>query len=195
MNVSNSKIGVYVDNQNIRMNGGYGIKFDVLREFACRDNSEAVHLKAYVSYDVTRAQEDSFYKEKTGNFYSKLRDFGYKVCQKHVKWYVDESGNKFGKANSDLAAVMPAEENNPSKSGIEKCFSAKTFIPVLDNGRQVSNSFGMFSINKKDSTWHPNSVLPIRLFYEDLDGRKFKHNISLLIADDTGFAGSFWEPA
>jgi hypothetical protein len=95
----------------------------------------------------------------------------------------------------DLASVMLAEENNPLKSGIENCFSANTFIPILDNGRQVSNSFGMFSINKKNSTWRPNSVLPIRLFYEDLDGRKFNHNISLLIADDTGFAGTFWEPA
>ena len=35
-------------------------------------------------------------------FHEALRDFGYKVIVKPVKWYVNEDGKRFGKANSDL---------------------------------------------------------------------------------------------
>ena len=31
-----SRVGVYVDAENLRLNGGYGMRYDVLREFACR---------------------------------------------------------------------------------------------------------------------------------------------------------------
>ena len=55
---SNAKIGVYVDVANINRNGGYGMHYDVLREFACRDGAEAIRLNAYVSFDVERARED-----------------------------------------------------------------------------------------------------------------------------------------
>lgn len=84
------------------MNGGYGMQFDVLREFACHDDAEAVRLNAYVAYDYERAQNDPAYAEGQRNFHSSLRDFGYKVIQKHVKRYTDSEGNTVTKANSDL---------------------------------------------------------------------------------------------
>src|SRR5690554_3901868 len=91
---SNAKVGVYVDVANLVRNGGYGMRYEVLREFACRDGAELVRLNAYVSFDVDRASKDAPYKYKMTNFYTILRDFGYKVIEKPVKWYVDESGNR-----------------------------------------------------------------------------------------------------
>lgn len=99
---SNAKIGVYVDVANMMRNGGYGMQYDVLREFACRDGGEAIRLNAYVSYDRERGREDYAYRDKTFNYFSVLREFGYKVIQKEVKWYEDEEGNRYSKANSDL---------------------------------------------------------------------------------------------
>jgi uncharacterized LabA/DUF88 family protein len=99
---SYSRVGVYVDAENLRLNGGYGMRYDVLREFACRGEAEAVRLNVYIAYDENRAGKDQAYKGKINEFFLVLRDFGYKVNRKTVKWFTDESGNRFGKANADL---------------------------------------------------------------------------------------------
>lgn len=44
-----SRIGVFIDSANISMNGGRGMRFDVLREFAVRDGGEIARLNVYVS--------------------------------------------------------------------------------------------------------------------------------------------------
>ena len=101
-------VGVYIDVANLTRNGGYGMRYEVLREFACRGNAEPVRLNAYVTIDADRAEVDSAYREAQHGFYSLLRDFGYKVIQKNVKWYTDENGNRFGKANADLDLAVDA---------------------------------------------------------------------------------------
>lgn len=104
----NPRVGVYVDVAQLTRNGGYGMRYEVLREFACRGSAEPVRLNAYVSFDADRAENDSVYREAQHGFYSLLRDFGYKVIQKNVKWYTDENGNRFGKANADLDLAVDA---------------------------------------------------------------------------------------
>jgi len=103
-----TRVGVYIDVANLARNGGYRMRYDVLREFACRGNAEPVRLNAYVSFDADRSEKDSIYREGQFGFYSWLRDFGYKVIQKNVKWYTDETGNRFGKANADLDLAVDA---------------------------------------------------------------------------------------
>jgi uncharacterized LabA/DUF88 family protein len=102
------KVGVYVDVANIYNNGGQRMQYDVLREFACRDGAEAVRLNAYVTYDAYRADRDEDYRKGSSNFHSALRDLGYKVIVKEIRWYEDESGNRIGKANSDLDLAVDA---------------------------------------------------------------------------------------
>ncbi len=107
-NRSSARVGVYVDVANINRNGGYGMGYEVLREFACRDNAEALRLNAYVSFDAEKARREAYYNQRTNSFYSVLRDFGYKVIQKEVKWFVDEDGNRVAKANADLDLAVDA---------------------------------------------------------------------------------------
>ncbi|MGH9799644.1 MAG: NYN domain-containing protein [Blastocatellia bacterium] len=107
-NKSTARVGVYVDSANINRNGGYGMGYEILREFACRDQAEAVRLNAYVSYDAEKGRRDSYYYNRTNSFYSVLRDFGYKVIQKEVKWFTDEDGNRVAKANADLDLAVDA---------------------------------------------------------------------------------------
>jgi uncharacterized LabA/DUF88 family protein len=97
-----TSVGIYVDVANIALNGGYGMQFDVLREFACHDAAEPTRLNAYVAYDAERARNDPDYADGQRNFHSSLRDFGYKVIQKQVKRYIDSEGGVVTKANSDL---------------------------------------------------------------------------------------------
>ena len=96
------KIGVYVDVSNIAQNGGYGMHYDQLREYACRSHGVAMRLNAYIAYDDEKAKLNPEYKAKTENYHSMLREFGYKVIVKKVKWYMDENNVRLGKANADL---------------------------------------------------------------------------------------------
>lgn len=104
---SGIRAGVYVDVANITMNGGYGMQYDILREFACRDGAIPVRLNAYISYDPEREKTDRNYREAQLGFHDKLREQGYKVILKYMKWYADESG-RIGKANADLDLAVDA---------------------------------------------------------------------------------------
>ena len=99
---SHAKVGVYVDAANISRNGGQRMQYDILREFACRDHAEPLRLNVYLSYDEERAETNTIYRDKARAYQSALRELGYKVIEKRVKWFQDEAGNRFGKANADL---------------------------------------------------------------------------------------------
>ncbi len=105
---SNAKVGLYVDVENLSRNGGYGMQYNVLREFLCRDNAEPVRLNAYVSYNAERAEEDEAYRRGTRDFYSALRDYGYKVIEREIRWYTDESGTRYAKSNADFYMAIDA---------------------------------------------------------------------------------------
>ena len=99
---SHANIGVYVDAANISRNGGQRMQYDVLRKFACRDYAEALRLNVYLSYDGEKAETNLIYRDRARAYQSALREIGYKVIEKRVKWFEDELGNRFGKANADL---------------------------------------------------------------------------------------------
>ncbi len=105
---TNTKVGIYVDVENINRSGGFGMQYDVLRKFACREGADPMRLNAYAAVDRQRFQKDRKYRERIQNFFSKIRSFGYKLVEKEVKWYSDDSGNLFSKANSDLDMAVDA---------------------------------------------------------------------------------------
>lgn len=84
------KVGVFADVPNMYHTGGQRLQYDVLREFACRDNAEPSRLNAYVTFDVDRAQRDPVYREGATNFHAKLRDYGFKVVLKEVRSTEDD---------------------------------------------------------------------------------------------------------
>jgi len=105
---SSGGVGIYVDAANIQMNGGFGMQYDVLREFACRTGAEPIRLNAYVTYDEHRAERDRGYHQRVNNFFQSIREFGYKVIVKKYRWYRDEEGNAYAKANADLDMAVDA---------------------------------------------------------------------------------------
>lgn len=101
-------VGVYVDVANITMNGGRGMRYDVLRAFAARDGAIPQRLNAYVAFDEERAVEEPEYRRRTIAYYDQLRDYGYKVVQKKIVWYTDEDGTTYPKANVDMSLAVEA---------------------------------------------------------------------------------------
>lgn len=102
------RVGVYVDASNISMNGGHGMRFDVLRKLACRGGGEAQRLNVYVAFDQRRAESSRDYASKSKGYQSVLRDQGFRVTVKNVKHFTDEDGNEASKSNADLDMAVDA---------------------------------------------------------------------------------------
>lgn len=99
------RIGVYVDSMNIMRNGGYGMRYEVIRRLVEANGDEVIRLNAYVAIDEERAGSDATYKN-TLNFILTLRDLGFKVIEKPIRWYTDDSGRTYGKANLDMEMAL-----------------------------------------------------------------------------------------
>jgi uncharacterized LabA/DUF88 family protein len=103
--MSYRRVGVYVDSMNIMRSGGYGMRYEVIRRFAGFNTDEVTRLNAYVAIDEERAMSDPAYKN-TLNFILTLRDLGFKVIEKPIRWYTDDSGRSYGKANLDMEMAL-----------------------------------------------------------------------------------------
>ncbi|VFM96045.1 MAG: Uncharacterized conserved protein, LabA/DUF88 family [Candidatus Kentron sp. G] len=105
---SSLRVGVFVDAENIRLNGGYQLRYDVLRRFAARDGGTLLRLNTYIAFDRERAESDPEYAKKSYIYQQMVRDFGWKITVKYVRRYTDEEGNITTKANADLDLAVDA---------------------------------------------------------------------------------------
>ena len=102
------RVGVFVDAENVRYNGGYQMRYDILRRFAAREGCVLQRLNTYMAFDAERAREDYEYKKKAHAYQQMVRDFGWKITAKTVRRYTDENGNVTTKANADLDMAVDA---------------------------------------------------------------------------------------
>lgn len=101
-------MGVFVDAENVRYNGGYQMRYDVLRRYAARSGGELLRLNTYMAFDSERAREDYEYAKKARAYQQMVRDFGWKITVKTVRRYTDDNGNVTTKANADLDMAVDA---------------------------------------------------------------------------------------
>lgn len=106
--MSSLKVGVFVDAENIKFNGGYQLRYDILRRFAARAGGTLLRLNTYLAFDQERAAEDSDYAKKSSAYQKTVRDFGWKIIVKQVRRYTDDEGNVTTKANADLDLAVDA---------------------------------------------------------------------------------------
>jgi uncharacterized LabA/DUF88 family protein len=102
------RVGVFVDAENVRYNGGYQMRYDVLRRFAAREGGIIQRLNTYIAFDLERAREDQEYAKKSRAYQQMVRDFGWKITVKNVRRYTDENGSVTTKANADLDMAVDA---------------------------------------------------------------------------------------
>ncbi|MES9893702.1 MAG: NYN domain-containing protein [Candidatus Thiodiazotropha endolucinida] len=102
------KIGVFVDAENVRYNGGYQLRYDILRMFAARYGGSLLRLNTYIAFDQERAKEDPEYRRRAMTYQQMVREYGWKVIVKNVRRYTDEEGNVTTKANADLDMAVDA---------------------------------------------------------------------------------------
>lgn len=103
------KVGIYVDSENIRLNGGFGMRYDVLMEHAKRESGVVLRANAYVIEDEERMQQDPEHASKLTKYFSILRSMGFKLIKKKAKRYRnDATGEVQTKANVDMDLAIDA---------------------------------------------------------------------------------------
>jgi uncharacterized LabA/DUF88 family protein len=102
------KTGIYVDAENIRMCGGYGMRYDVLVELAGAGNSTLLRANSYLAEDRERTKDDVEYRQKLYRYHDVIRQCGFKVIKKYVKHFVDDEGILTTKANADMDLAIDA---------------------------------------------------------------------------------------
>ena len=102
------KAGVYVDAENVMRCGGWGMRYDALKEFAEAQGAAVVRANAYMAADLDREQKDPEYRRRKTEYRSNLRQYGFKLVLKPVKRFRDIDGNLVTKANADLDLAVDA---------------------------------------------------------------------------------------
>lgn len=96
-------------------------------------------------------------------------------------------------SEKELSNALTAPTEDRVRKAVERCFSPDTFIPVLEPGKEMTNSFGYFTTDEKPDTWKYKSVLEVTIKYEGLTGRKYSNKNKLWIVCNKGFALSYHE--
>lgn len=125
------KTGLYIDLSNVYLNGGSGVRYEILRDFARRRGAESLRLNAYLCYDRDRARRDDVFREGQERFQFVLRNLGYKVIVKDVKHYTDEEGNTVSKANMDLDIAVDALSQSDRLDKIVLVTGDGDFVPLV----------------------------------------------------------------
>lgn len=102
------KTGIYVDAENIRLCGGYGMRYDVLVDLANLGDSNMLRANCYLAENRERTKEDRDYRLKLYRYHNILRQCGFKVIKKYVKHFVDDEGILTTKANADMDLAIDA---------------------------------------------------------------------------------------
>jgi len=102
------KSGIYVDAENIRMCGGYGMRYDVLVDLADSGKSTMLRANSYLAEDGERTKVDPEYRQKLYRYHDVLRQCGFKVIKKYVKHFIDDEGILTTKANADMDLAIDA---------------------------------------------------------------------------------------
>ncbi|WP_122356181.1 hypothetical protein [Pseudomonas coronafaciens] len=109
---------------------------------------------------------------------------------------LENSGNRPAKDMRLVAAEkhVLAALNYPDETEIPEdarhCFFSGKQIPVLANGKRMTNAFGY--LGGKPGAWKSGAVIPLVIEYRGLENERYRAKMSLILVDDKGFAQSSW---
>lgn len=124
------KLGVYVDAENIRLSGGYGMRYDVLLRRLCVDEY-VLRANSYVVEDPQRVEQDSEYRSRLYAYFDSLRRAGFKVVKKSLKRYRDEDGTECRKANADLDLAVDVLVQSQNLDRVILCTGDGDFVRLV----------------------------------------------------------------
>lgn len=101
--MSSLKVGIYVDAISVSQNGGFGLRYDTLRQYACRKGDRIGRANVYMAIDQERRLSDEAYANKVFRFTEGLRDFQFKVLERPFSYYLNrETNTRIGTTTVDV---------------------------------------------------------------------------------------------
>ncbi len=102
------KGGIFLDMENLMRNGGWGIRYDIVRQFTEAQGVTVLRANAYMAIDAAREAADPVMRQKKEAYRAAIRRNGFHLTLKTVMRYRDEDGGEVTKANSDLDLAVDA---------------------------------------------------------------------------------------
>ncbi len=91
----------------------------------------------------------------------------------------------------DIINALDEKVLNKYKNDVYQSLSEENIIPVIHNGANVHNAFGILSKNE-NNTFKLKSKIPIVIKYKNIYGHTYKQKQILIIKITDNFAGSGW---
>lgn len=88
----------------------------------------------------------------------------------------------------DIDQILDLSHTSIFHDTVYKIFSGENVIPLILDGENVQNGFGIASHNE-DNTFIWKSTLPIKIVYKDIKGKSYSNTQTLQIKNTSSFAG------
>lgn len=102
------KAGIFLDIENLSRNGGWGIRYEVIKDLVQAQGPTVLRANAYLAIDVERERQDTGYRLRNENYRAAIRKTGFHLILKEVRRYHDSEGELVVKANADLDLAVDA---------------------------------------------------------------------------------------
>jgi len=100
------KTGIYIDGENVRLSGGYNMRYDALVSLGNVDGYKLLRANFYIAEDKERLEADPEFAAKVMGYYNACRTHGLTIRKKYVKKFHNEDGSISVKANADMQLAM-----------------------------------------------------------------------------------------
>ncbi len=100
------KAGLFIDGENVMRSGGWGMRYDILKEFVEAQGGMILRANTYMAVDKKRENLDADYYRAKSAYRANLRRYGYKLILKPLQRYRDKEGEWITKANADLELAI-----------------------------------------------------------------------------------------
>ncbi|CRN71157.1 NYN domain protein [Pseudomonas aeruginosa] len=99
------RTGIYVDSDNISINGGKRVRYETIRRYY-EASGLVTQMHAYLAFDETRAEESADYATWHSRHLARIIAAGCKVHCKPCKSYRQDSGSVVTKGNCDVELTV-----------------------------------------------------------------------------------------
>ena len=102
------KAGIFLDAENLSRNGGWGIRYEIIKDLVEAQGTKMLRANAYLAIDKDREMQDRQYRVRNETYRDAIRRTGFHLVLKEVRRYIDSAGELVVKANADLDLAVDA---------------------------------------------------------------------------------------
>lgn len=130
------RVGIFVDQSNVNASGGFNMDYTVLRDFALRGGSRAVHMNVYSSLDSVRLEKDPALAGRVQGYHSAVKALGYNITVKMAKHF-DEGDRVVVKSNVDMEIAVDVLEGAGRLDRVVIITGDGDFAPLIKAARRL----------------------------------------------------------